>query len=121
MTGRDNALTIGYLFSYMQLAANALVKKSLTNSSRMSMASASMAPTCRAFFLTNSRSWRSCPTSPVTAMTSRPFSSMSHLMQTDVSRPPEYASTTLSFSISILPSFRVSRVYFFSSSWFTSI
>ena len=103
MTGRLRQLTMGYLFSYMQLAASALVRKSLTYSSRMSMASDSIAPTCRAFWRTYSRSWRSCPTSPTIAMTSRPFSSMSHLMQTDVSRPPEYASTTLSFAMCLNP------------------
>ena len=36
-------------------------------------------------------------TSPTSAMTSRFFSSCSHLMHTDVSNPPEYASTTRSF------------------------
>lgn len=36
------------------------------------------------------------PTLPSTQMTSRPFSSCSHLMQTEVSKPPEYASTTFS-------------------------
>src|SRR5215208_6489456 len=39
---------------------------------------------------------RSLPTSTVTQITSRLYVSCSHLMATEVSRPPEYARMTLS-------------------------
>jgi len=97
ISGRDSADTSGYLFSYRALAASALDRKSWANTSRMSTTRHSTAPVFNAFCLIFSRPSCSCPTSPTTAMTSRFFSSWSHLMHTDVSSPPEYASTALSF------------------------
>ena len=97
MSGRDSAETSGYLFSYMALAASALARYSLANVSRMSTTRQSSAPDLSAFCLIFSRPSCSCPTSPTTAMTSTPLFSWSHLMQHDVSRPPEYASTAFSF------------------------
>ena len=54
-----------------------------------------------------SRSASSWPTLPQIAITSRFFSTCSHFRQHEVSRPPEYASTTFSFSAMVVPfSFR---------------
>ena len=95
--GRESADTSGYLFSYIAFAASAFVRYSCANIWRISTTMHSSAPTRKAFSLTFSRPSCSCPTSPTTAMTSRFISSCNHFMQQDVSRPPEYASTTLSF------------------------
>ena len=67
------------------------------------MASEAMAPMSRAFCLIQVRSFSSWPTLPQMAMASRFFSTCSHLTMTDVSSPPEYASTTFSFSAMMLP------------------
>ena len=96
MSGRDRALSSGYLFSYRPLAAMALQHMSSANSSRTSRTMDSIAPQSSAFLRENSRSSASCPTFTSRVMTSRSLSWMSHWMHTEVSRPPEYASTTLS-------------------------
>ena len=62
------------------------------------MASEAIAPHSSALFLMYSRSASSWPTLPQIAITSRFFSTCSHFRQHEVSRPPEYASTTFSFS-----------------------
>ena len=67
------------------------------------MASEAMAPMSRAFCLIQERSFSSWPTLPQMAMTSRFFSTCSHLTMTDVSSPPEYARTTFSFSAMMIP------------------
>ncbi len=95
-SGRESAESSGYLFSYMEFAAIALVRYSSANSSLSSSTWQSMTPRSSAFCFLYSSPWSSCPTLPSTQMTSRPFSSCSHLMQTEVSKPPEYASTTFS-------------------------
>ena len=89
MSGRESALTSGYLFSYMALAAMAQARYSLAKVSRMSMTAQPMAPVASALALMASRPSCSWPRSPTTAMTSRSYSSCSHLMHTEVSRPPE--------------------------------
>ena len=65
-----------------------------TNSSRRSSTKISFTPAASAFFLAGSSS-SPCPRSAVKVTTSQSYSSWSHLRITDVSRPPEYASTTL--------------------------
>ncbi|CRH88349.1 Uncharacterised protein [Chlamydia trachomatis] len=55
-----------------------------------------IAPVLRARCLIASRPACSWPSSPTTATTLRCFTSCSHLMQIDVSSPPEYAKTTVS-------------------------
>src|SRR5713101_4220086 len=64
------------------------------NSSRRSSTKAALAPVARAFLRAASRS--SCwPRSPIIAITSQPpYVSFSQGMMMEVSRPPEYASTT---------------------------
>ncbi len=96
MIGRLIAERSGYLFSYSALARSALARNSSTYSSRTSLTIDSTAPIVSAFWRTNSRSWRSWPTSIASAMTSTSWFSCSHLMATEVSSPPEYASTTFS-------------------------
>src|SRR4029077_8265479 len=64
------------------------------NSSRRSSTNAKLAPVARAFFRAASRSSR-WPRSPIIAITSQPpYVSFSQGMMMEVSRPPEYASTT---------------------------
>ena len=72
-------------------------------SARMSSASEAMAPMSSAFCLIQERSFSSWPTLPQMAMTSRFFSTCSHLTMTEVSSPPEYARTTFSFSAMVIP------------------
>ena len=48
MSGRDSALTSGYLFSYMALASMAQERYSLAKVSRMSMTAQPMAPVASA-------------------------------------------------------------------------
>src|SRR3954471_10383808 len=71
--------------------------KNLTKSCLASWTYALVAPVLSAFSWIVSKS-RSLPTSTVTQMTSRLYVSCSHLMATEVSRPPEYARMTLSIS-----------------------
>lgn len=65
-----------------------------TNSSRRSSIKISFTPAASAFFLAGSSS-SPCPKSAVNVTTSQPYSSCNHFNITDVSRPPEYARTTL--------------------------
>ena len=85
--------------SYLPFAQIALERIFSAYSSRMSTASETMAPMSSAFCLMGPRSRSSWPTLPQIAMTSMPRSTWSHFTMTDVSSPPEYARTTLSFAM----------------------
>src|SRR3954468_6786237 len=98
MTGRDSAETSGYLPSYSAFALIARATYSRPYSSRASTTSASIAPAASArsriasqYAASASGTW---PTSTAIATTSAPHSSWIHRTATDVSSPPEYASTT---------------------------
>src|SRR5688572_26279535 len=67
--------------------------KSFTKASRRSTMCTELAPVFSALSRTGSSS-SPCPRSAQKATTSHRYSSMSHRRMTDVSRPPEYASTT---------------------------
>src|SRR4051812_5580857 len=105
ITGRDSDDTSGYLPSYSALALIAFTTKRAAYSSRASTTRASIAPATSARWRMASQyaasacgSW---PTSTARATTSAPHSSWIHLTATEVSSPPEYASTTR-FAISSL-------------------
>src|SRR5690606_8537151 len=76
-------------------------QKSAANSSLASTTTASAAPHARARLRMVSRSSPPWPTSTATAMTSPPVCSARYGIATEVSRPPEYASTTRSLMIVI--------------------
>ena len=96
MTGRDSAETSGYLPSYSALALSAGASTRSAYSSRASMTIASIAPAAERPLADRRPSRRrpSWPTSTASATTSTPHSSAIHRTATEVSRPPEYASTT---------------------------
>src|SRR5216683_5608540 len=79
---------------YSALARSAGMQYSAANSARTSATSASAAPQASARLRIVSRSSPPWPTSTARAMTSAPVCSAIHPMATEVSRPPEYASTT---------------------------
>ena len=93
ISGREMAETSGYTPSYMALAFRAFMQYSLANSFRASTTYASTAPQASARFLMVSRLSPPWPTSRDTATTSLPVRSLRYGMATEVSRPPEYAST----------------------------
>src|SRR6478736_3198261 len=73
----------------------ALTRNSSANSPRASTTFASIAPAARARARISSHGSSACwPTSTARATTSAPHSSWIHFTATDVSSPPEYASTT---------------------------
>src|ERR1017187_6681000 len=94
ISGRDSADTSGYRSMYRALALSAGTQKSAANSSRTSTTTASAAPQASARPRIAPRSSPPWPTSTATAMTSAPVCSAIQPIATEVSRPPENASTT---------------------------
>src|ERR1017187_1002255 len=94
ISGRDSADTSGYRSMYRAFALSAGTQKSAANSSRTSTTTASAAPQASARSRMAPRSSPPWPTSTATAMTSAPVCSAIQPIATEVSRPPENASTT---------------------------
>src|ERR1700730_17531404 len=90
--GRPSAVASGYSFSYTAPAWSEGQTKSCRKGARPSATYAAEAPIFRARAWMASRSFFS-PRSTVNAITSQPWS-LSQRIATDVSSPPEYASTS---------------------------
>src|SRR5260370_4548425 len=97
ISGRPNAVASGYSFSYTAPACSEGHTNSWRNGILPSATYAAEAPVFRARAWIASRSFFS-PRSTVNAITSHPWS-LSHRLATDVSNPPEYATTSFSVGI----------------------